>query len=324
VFINKLSASKFKNYSSCQQRFFLESVLGYRFKSPFRATDIGSISHKFLELLAKTKKAHQEGKDCYEDKIFGKIDINIDIQSLIKQVYDYYTINEYTQHNWEPSDFKKVNKYVNTVLEYNNGYWNPLSQNIVDVEKHFELPLQDSWAEIGGSEYLKLNGYIDLVVQVDENTYEIIDYKTGQLKDFHTGEEINHDYLKKDIQVLQYYWAAHHLYGFDKQFFVTMFYIRNEKLFTLELGHEELLQLENRVQNIFSHISANNAPPQSVSWKCKKFCPFATNYSNNPPIKDWKGGVDYHGGSKCNLCDEIYFVTQNEGIETAIQRYKKK
>lgn len=99
-------------------------------------------------------------------------------------------------------------------------------------------------------------GYMDLVVEHDEDTIEVIDYKTG----VHTQ---NYDECRRDIQVRMYSLASRRVFidDYDKRGFkykniiLTFDYFTKDPI-TLAFSEEEDLKTENYVRNKIREIES--------------------------------------------------------------------
>ena len=85
--------------------------------------------------------------------------------------------------------------------------FDPRNRKIVDAEPHFDFVIDEPWADynytlnnenIHGK--LAMKGTIDLITEVDDGVYEIIDWKTGRRLDWATGQEKTFAKLQKDPQ----------------------------------------------------------------------------------------------------------------------------
>lgn len=329
--IVKLSASSWKNYNACEMAFFIEQCLGIRFDSPWKSTHRGSILHEVMEAIAHTKKAAQEGKEFYEKEGIGRFSSdyeNLDIDDLVSRVYNDYIVKK-PEHKWTKYDLKDIKEWTHKIMSHRGGIFNPLKRNIIDIERRFAIELEHDWAKIDGG-YLKVTGFIDLVVNVDEeeNSIEIIDWKSSKYtKDFHTGEEITYSKLQNDIQLLLYHYACKEIYGQDKNILTTIYYFNNKiGPQTLHLEDNLVGEMEEKIRRQFEKIRSNNNPKQSRSYKCRKFCPFGMHsfaeVGRKPMQQFLRNGIaDY--GEDMTICDEIHLSNNKRGLGGTIEEYKK-
>ncbi len=131
-------------------------------------------------------------------------------------------------------------------------------------------------------EPIKMNGFIDLVVEYDKETILVIDYKTG----YSVPE---HEKFIKDLQPRMYSYAAKIMYPEYKYHWVQFDYFRSiplEHAFTDhddEQTRQEVVALYNRIKK------ARSIKRRGEDWYCKYLC--------NRPFcdKKWeelKAGID--------------------------------
>ncbi|MHA2063123.1 MAG: PD-(D/E)XK nuclease family protein [Candidatus Thorarchaeota archaeon] len=148
-----------------------------------------------------------------------------------------------------------------------------------------EAPADISWGADEDGEDIKMNGFIDLVVEYDKETLLVVDYKTG----YSVPE---HEKFIKDLQPKMYSYAAKILYPEYKYHWVQFDYFRSiplEHAFTDdddEQTRREVVALFNRIKKVRS------IRRRGEDWYCKYLC--------NRPFCDqkWaelKAGID---GSK--------------------------
>jgi ATP-dependent exoDNAse (exonuclease V) beta subunit len=202
----------------CPMQYYMEYTLGWRGQSGKKA-DKGTIVHKILELTALAKKALQEGKSIFEDDEIGEIETaNYDpeyLDEIIDRVFDYYT-SRIPHHKWLPSDRKHCRAWVWKIFNDDNGFFDPKNRVIVEAEPHFDFEIDESWAQythvlddgtiLEGN--LALKGTIDLITDIGDNVYEVIDWKTGRRLDWATGQEKTMAKLQKDPQLRMYHLAC--------------------------------------------------------------------------------------------------------------------
>ena len=179
----------------CPMQYFIEYNLGHRSPSNKKA-DKGTICHKVFEILAFIKLNKQNNNRYFKDDIIGDVDItNYELNDIIEKVYHFYT-SQFTHHQWTDRDFKDCDKWVYKALEYGDGMFDPRNREIVEPEQHFDITIDKPWAKYkyetkdGPLEgQLSIKGTIDLITKVNDDTFEVIDWKTGRRLDWATGQE---------------------------------------------------------------------------------------------------------------------------------------
>lgn len=232
------------------------------------------------------------------------------VEYLISLAYAWYS-NLHTEFEWTKEEYTHITNWVWATLEYKNGLYDPRLLKIIDTEKIFEIELDQDWAKYHYSDdkkgFLKVKGVIDLVIERN-GIYEIIDYKSGERKNWNTGKIKEYKDFEDDEQLLIYNYAARLKYPEIEHFEVTIFYLRHGGPFTMHYGSEKILQIEQHLKDRFLEIK-NCKEPKLISYnqrgfKCEKLCP----YSN------------YNG---TNLCKEVHEYTRKYGIEATIKKYKQ-
>lgn len=310
----------------CEQQYFIEYVLGMKSPSNKKA-DKGTICHKVLEILAYIKLCDQNKQSIYDDDIIGKIDINnYNLDHIIEQVYEYYT-SRFKHHEWDAKDFKDCRLWVHKALEAHNGDFDPRNRTIVQPEQHFDIVIEKPWAKykyITKDEtlegYLAIKGTIDLITKIDDNTYEIVDWKTGRRLDWATGEEKTFSKLQNDPQLRMYHYAASKLYPEIDHIMVSINFINDGGAFTICYDKSDLPKTEDMLRQKFDIIKNTKIPKLNKTWKCNKLCHFGKTSFDNPEI-------EYRQNQSCKIdqpmtkCEQIKHSIEVYGIQKVIDNY---
>ena len=259
--------------------------LGLRYP-PGKKADLGNCVHKVMETLANIKLCKQKGLCQWDDDNLGEFDIlNFSIDDIIRKSYEFYVkITPY--HDWEEADFRKCEKWTYDTLEHSDGLYSPLNRTIIDVERRFEITLEQPWAKyeyklqngekISGQ--LKLLGTIDLVVDDGNGGIEILDWKTGSRNKFPSSKPKEYVDLIEDPQFLMYTYAARRVYN-QPNIMLTVFFCRDGGPFTLPFSSDDDEKTEWMLRREFNTIRNTKIPKLCPGWYCK-VCPFATNYTD--------------------------------------------
>ncbi len=197
-------------------------------------------------------------------------------------------------------------------LEYNKGQFDPRTRKIVAAEPHFDISIDEPWAEydyqlpngttLKGN--LAIKGTIDLVTETSKNVIEVIDWKTGRRIDWATGQEKDYDKLSKDPQLLLYHYAISKLFPQYSESIMSIFYIRDGGPFSLCFDESDKESFLKMLEKRFKQIQQNESPrllsQEQNHWKCKKLC---TYYKNN-----WEG-------TNKNICKYVHEELQKKGLE---------
>ena len=315
----------------CEQQYFLEYVLGWRGPSGQKA-DKGTIVHKVLEILAVLKKASQDNQNIINDDIVGELDINnYDLDQIIDNVYDHYSKS--TQHHkWTNKDLTDCRNWVYKAINFNDGMFDPRNRNILCPEQHFDFEIKKSWSKYefdtvdGKLEgYLALKGTIDLITMVNDNTIEIIDWKTGKRLDWATGKEKTQEKLEQDPQLRIYHYAISKLYPNIDHIIFSIYFINDGGPFSICFDKSDLLATEEMLRQKFQTIKNTKRPKLNKTWMCNKLCHFGKTTFENTSIKP---EMEYRDGQLCSKnavmtkCEQVKHDLELYGIDNVIPIYK--
>ena len=132
---------------------------------------------------------------------------------------------------------------------------------------------------------LAIKGTIDLVTKIDDSIIEVVDWKTGQRKNWATGEVKTYEKLLDDAQLLLYNYAISKLYPDYDQAIMSIFFTRDGGPFSMCFDNRDQDRFLEMLRKRFEEIKENVKPrPISYSrrdFRCQKLCHF---YKN-----DWPG-----------------------------------
>jgi len=315
----------------CEQQYFIEYILGWRGPSNQKA-DKGTIVHKVLELLAVIKKAQQDKLISVNDDIAGTILVNnYDLENLFTLVYEHYTKANH-HHKWADKDRKDCRKWVQKTIEFNNGMFDPRNRDIVCPEQHFDFIIDRPWAKysfdtpegkLEGN--LALKGTVDLITRIDDNFFEIVDWKTGRRLDWATGKEKTQEKLENDPQLRIYHYAIQHLYPEIDHIMVTVNFINDGGPFSICFEKNDLRKTEHMIQAKFEKINKVNKPQLNKTWMCSKLCHFGkTTFDNTgiEPLEEYRNGQSTRHGSIMTKCEQIHHDIQMKGMNDVVEQYK--
>lgn len=295
MIITYIRSSSYAQHSMCPHSYFLSYVLGERTPSGKKATK-GNVTHKALEMLARVKKAQQEGQQfAYEDEQLGVIPFDrATPEWCSKLAFDYY-VKDCDHHSWCKRDMTDCVVWTQKALDINKGMFDPRNHNIVEAEQKFDFVIDKPWADyrydLGDGEIVEgklgLKGTMDLVVHDRPGLVEIIDWKTGKRTDWAKREDNVKTYndLRCDPQLSLYHYAACNLFPWAEEIFMTIVYINDGGPFTLCFDRSDLELTEEIVRTKFETIRDTTRPELVRTWKCTKFCYFGMNRSPHDPSK---------------------------------------
>ena len=327
-------SSSFNCHRFCPMQYYLEYTLGWRGKSGQKA-DKGTIVHKALEICAVCKKGAQDGKKTITDDIVGKVATNLYepeyLETIIEKVYKYYT-EATSHHTWTLKDLKDCTEWTWKALRYNEGMFDPRNRDVVDAEPHFDITIDQEWAKysynVEGEKVegqLALKGTVDLVTDLGDNVYEIIDWKTGKRLDWATGEEKTQEKLFNDAQLRIYHYAMKHLYPHVDTFLVTIYFINDGGAFTIHLQNEDLPKTEEMLKKKFKLIKETERPNLVKSWKCSKLCHQGKSTFEDTdidPLIERRSGYPTRYGEYMTKCEQTNYMIKEYGIEWVTENIK--
>ncbi len=331
MIITYIRSSSYNNYAYCQMQYYITYVLGHQSVSGKKA-ELGTIVHKVMEVLAGLKKYHQDNPRArilrVDDDAIGKFKcprtkLTEADESLVLELLDL-SFEAYTKesvHDWTNGDKNTCRKLVWQTLDFNDGQFDPRKRNVVAPEPHFDIPIEEDWAkfkykmpdgkEIEGQ--LAIKGTIDLVTQTDEDTIEVIDWKTGRRLDWATGEEKTYEKLCSDPQLLLYNYAISKLFPQYKQAIMSIFFIKDGGPFSMCFDKEDQKKFLGMLKDRFQEIQQNTSPMPISSdrsnWKCQKLCHFCKN--------NWPG-------TDQNMCIYIENYLKKHGMEKTVEDCTRK
>ncbi len=250
----------------------------------------------------------------YGHKRYG---VNI-VNTLIKKACDYYSTK--SSEPWSKISFTECNNFAWIVLDYKNGIYDPRRRNIKFPEKHFNIEIDKDWAryeyESPSGEKLVgqfgIKGTVDLITELSSDTLEIVDWKTGQRKNWATGEVKTYDKLCDDTQLMMYYYAISKMYPQYKHIFVTIFFVRDGGPFTIGFEPSNMDVVEERLRQHFEEVRGTTHPTMcsedQSDFKCTRLC----NYYK-----------EKHPTSGLNICKHIHNETKLIGIDNVVEKYKR-
>ena len=185
MIVTYIRSSSYGCHEMCAMKYFLEYNLGWKGPSNIKA-EKGTVVHKVLEVLAIIKLNQQNGVEEFEDEVVGKVNIfDYDLDDIIHKCTQYY--KKYSQNEWKHTglDERHCKQWTYKALEYNDGEFDPRNTHIIQPEQAFDITIHKPWAmyeyELPNGEkiegFLALKGTIDQISQVDDNTYQILDWK---------------------------------------------------------------------------------------------------------------------------------------------------
>ena len=294
-----------------------------------KAAERGTMVHKVMEVLANLRLFQQENPKRkfleITDDVLKKVRVKTDrlmekdfVEELLDLSYTGYRKD--SPNKWAPADRKEISRLTWLGLDHNNGQFDPRLRQILNPEPHFDIEIKEDWAkyeyEVDGKPLvgnLAIKGTIDLVTTIDDDTIEVLDWKTGQRKNWATGEKKTYAKLCEDPQLLLYYYAISNLYPEYKNVIMSIFYVKDGGPFSMCWDDSDKVKFLGMLKNRFLQIKRNNKP-QPISYdrsnfKCTRLCHYCKN--------KWQG-------SNKSMCQYVGDYIDGYGIDKASQDLKHK
>ena len=198
----KMSASKYKTFLECPRKFYYS----YIDKLPRQDTEIftfGSAVHHGLETIARkvmetgcpvTTADYEESYQAFRDYMSRVVD------------------NSAIIHN--TALFEEGEKLIKEELDRRRADLVP--EKIIAVEQEFDIEFPEG---------VRINGFIDKIVQLDDNTIKIVDYKTS-------NTAMSWQDARTDEQLSMYDLAAFYIFPQFPNRIVELNYLRLKKTVT--------------------------------------------------------------------------------------------
>lgn len=284
--IEYLSASRLNVWIDCPFRYFLQ----YHISLPELREDTihtlkGNAVHETLEKYVKGDKDYEKLlKDYYAETKLWELDnrserrgfphpVDKDCEECQYAIYSNTgVICSIAKRNISEFDgcprpnFEDDLNLTKATISKDNSV---LNRKIIGAEVEFDK-------EYDG---FKVRGYMDLVTEVDEETLEVRDYKTGT----YTKKT---DEAFKDLQMRIYSLIAKEMFPQYKYVLMTLDYLRKQPV-TVIFGPEDDEKTRTFLQDAYKKITESVNPPRKKSFKC-----------------NWCVGYDECGKIRESFCNE--------------------
>ena len=227
-----LSFTALTTYKTCPLKYKYQYILNFPTKQS-KALSFGNTIH-----------------ECLKEYHVAKLNRNVKLEELL-EIYK----NKFQPFGYEDRD-NQIDYYragVDLLTNYFDKY-NDLKIKPVVIEKMFKFDLNG----------VPVSGKIDRIDLNEDGTYEIIDYKTGELK---TEKDI-----RNDDQLTLYAQAAKEFFNYTNVK-LTYFYIEHDKKISTERSAEDFSRLGTEVQEVFTNIRNKNFTAKPSQRNCM-FCDF--------------------------------------------------
>lgn len=340
-----------ESFEGCQLKFYLENILGYRGEGGLKA-DIGSAVHAVMEYMALIRKAEQDqgwqndlisidneelgpftchkeewqqfrileedeiakinkgriNKSTYVDQKYLPPGTTRRAEQIIDRLSALAQAKYLDKFSPKPCDIRDYNNYIWMVLEQLDIF----SVNVVAVELDFDMEIPYDWAKKPDGSYVRMKGFIDLVLENTPGVIEIFDYKTGQRKELLKDEKKTYKDIKSDLQLAMYTYVINQLYP-GKTVAASLLYVRDGGLFTVcSEPHENeeyvLYEIRRHIETVKKCEQPRLLDPNRNHFVCKYLCGASKNK---------------RFGDVCD-CQFISSAISELGIDLVTETYNKK
>lgn len=218
----------------CQTQAYLTYNLGFSSQANIK-TDMGSIVHKVLEILAKIKLAEQKGQSFIEDEIVGKLSFDknwlkptfltkedIDSENKFRSAKSIYKYNCLLKDNHVRYGVELVNFVIDSVYKHFTDRlphhdWDNSTRRQVKIMSHIPLDFKNGMFDPRKRDIVSPEGGFDFPIKEDwaildngeylrlKGTIDLvtkIDNDTLELCDWKTGQRM--DWAAKDTPAKDY------------------------------------------------------------------------------------------------------------------------
>jgi len=296
--IEYLSASRLDTYMTCPFKYFLQYHLALpELKGASIATHKGSAVHEALELYVKedSKDYVQHLKNYYEKhKVWEWDDRKPNrgfphpVEKNCAECKWLASGNTCSIANRSVEDFEGCPKpnFEDDLKLLEHTIIRPdsvLNRKIIGAEVAFEKEYEG----------FKVRGFMDLVTEIDEETLEVRDYKTGNYTK-------NTDAAFKDLQMRIYSMVAKELFPQYNYVVMTLDYLRKGPVSVI-FNREDDEKTRQFLKDCYGKIATACSPVRKKSFKCS-----------------WCIGYD-----ECGKIKQEYTVNGRFVLPPAVERSKK-
>ena len=261
--IHTLSASKIKTFKQCEFKYYIEYHLALDTGTTF-AAEQGSMIHVVFEKFGEAKRDgidHPTIESTWYDEVLYAYR-----EEELWKLSEKALVREKTCDgcgHFNSGDCQIAGKPIDTFAgcpkdEFADAIWliekvindktlqSPLNKKVVQVEQWFELEIDDN------GEKIPVVGLMDIVTELDNDTIEVVDYKSGNYTQ-------SYNECLKDPQLLIYHFAARRSYKNYRNILVTIYYLRKKPM-TLAFSPADERATENALKKYWTLIKSNESP----------------------------------------------------------------
>ncbi|MGC9048980.1 MAG: ATP-dependent helicase [Patescibacteria group bacterium] len=237
----KFSFSQLRAFETCPLQYKFNFIL----RIPCRGKATFSFGQTIHDTLYKFFQRYLEKKTAIQNKLFSQqlTQINADLPSLdeLLKIYQECWIEDWYQDASQQEKYKKLGER-SLKIYYQEIKNNPPNPEYLELNFNFKL----------GNHTIK--GKIDRVDRLADNSFEIIDYKTGKVK----GQDLT---LEDKEQLLIYQIAGQNLLR-EKIKKLTYHYLDDNSKVSFLGSEEDLNQMKEKMIRTIEEIKRSDFPPK--------------------------------------------------------------
>jgi len=282
--INSISKSKIEKYKACPFSYYLTYHLGLGGGTSW-AAEAGTLVHIVFEKLGEAKRDGIENPTiastwydeilyCFREEGIWKLS-----NKALEREKECNTCSFYMDGNCNIAgksidtfagcpieEFKDVIKLIEKIVN-DKTLQNPINKKVLQVEEWFELKIKD------GDEEIPVVGLLDIVNEINADTLEITDYKSGKHK-------MSYNECLNDPQLLIYNLAVRNKYKQYKNILITIYYLRSGPI-TLSFEPDAEKRTEESIKKYWHLIKGDTNPSRrcdrsdgtvNFDFYCKNMC----------------------------------------------------
>jgi len=283
--MESISASRIKSYIMCPFKYYMDHHIKEPQKKGFGAEQ-GSLCHEIFEEVGRARKNKIENPIILEQWIEVVLAAYRGQEAIWKLSpkalsrnktcidCDYHRdglcrITNESVDKFEgcpKNEFEEAMKMIEMVI-YDESPNNPLNKKIIGVEDKFVMYIQD------GDDMIPVVGILDIATELDADTVEIYDYKTGNFTQTYAE-------CKKDPQLLIYNLSARRKMPQYKNAIITIWYLKKSPI-SLSFSAKDEIGTENAIKHYWRTIRNDVSPVRrcdrrdgtvNFDYKCKYMC----------------------------------------------------
>lgn len=267
--LTQISASRFKAYYHCEWQWALKYIMHFP-DGDIPSGGMGKIAHETLDSLSTMTQ-----NDASFAKLSNEEQVVIFEEEWAKELAKYEAEKPEMMEKINLKYAPKLRKIKAKCIELMDTHWTPFSTKTISTEEYFELELTDKRFRGADGKNFIINGLKDRVDRLDEDTIEVIDYKSGMRQDFlGDGKKLEPSDLYDNIQCQMYYLAARQMFPTYKNIIITLIYLVDGGAISVPFADEDINGICNKIHDTIMEIRNNESPLRNMGWWCKHICTY--------------------------------------------------